>query len=51
MDQGVDCAISGLAMEGLEQTEAMLAFARDNGLARLTIDQVTAPSRCGSRSR
>ncbi|USA38337.1 class I SAM-dependent RNA methyltransferase [Pelagerythrobacter marinus] len=43
VDQGVDCAISGLAMEGLEQTEAMLAFARDNGLARLTIDQGYGP--------
>lgn len=38
-DQGVDCAIKGLALEGLGQTEAMLDFCRDQGLARLTIDQ------------
>lgn len=38
-DQGVDCAIKGLALEGLEQTEAMLDFCRDRGLARLTLDQ------------
>ncbi|ANY20789.1 23S rRNA (uracil(1939)-C(5))-methyltransferase RlmD [Tsuneonella dongtanensis] len=37
-DQGVDCGIRGFAMEGLEATEAALAFAQDNGLARLTID-------------
>ena len=38
VDQGVDCAMKGLSMDGLEQTEAMLDFARDNGLARLTVD-------------
>ncbi len=38
-DQGVDLAIKGLAVEGLAATEAMLGFARDNGLARLTLDQ------------
>ena len=38
-DQGVDLAIKGLAVEGLAATEAMLAFARDNRLARLTLDQ------------
>lgn len=38
-DQGVDCAIKGLALEGLEQTEAMLDFCREQGLARLTLDQ------------
>ncbi len=38
-DQGVDCAIRGLELEGLEQTEAMLDFCRDRGLARLTLDQ------------
>lgn len=38
-DQGVDCAIKGLGLEGLEQTEALLDFCRDRGLARLTLDQ------------
>jgi 23S rRNA (uracil1939-C5)-methyltransferase len=38
-DQGVDCAIKGLILEGLEQTEALLDFCRDRGLARLTLDQ------------
>lgn len=37
-DQGVDCGIKGIAFEGLEQTEALLDFARNNGLARLTMD-------------
>ncbi|MBO9517318.1 MAG: class I SAM-dependent RNA methyltransferase [Porphyrobacter sp.] len=37
--QGVDCAIKGLKLEGLTQTEAMLDFCRDQGLARLTLDQ------------
>lgn len=38
-DQGVDVAIKGISVEGLEATEAMLDFARDNALARLTVDQ------------
>jgi 23S rRNA (uracil1939-C5)-methyltransferase len=42
-DRGVDCAIKGLALEGLEQTEAMLDFCRDHGLARLTLDQGYGP--------
>jgi 23S rRNA (uracil1939-C5)-methyltransferase len=37
-DQGVDCGFRGLAMDGLEATEAALDFARENGLARLTVD-------------
>jgi 23S rRNA (uracil1939-C5)-methyltransferase len=37
--QGADCAIKGLALEGLEQTEAVLDFCRGHGLARLTLDQ------------
>ena len=39
IDQGVDCAISGLVLDRLEQTEALLDFCRDRGLARLTLDQ------------
>lgn len=42
-DQGVDCAIAGLALEGLGPTEAMLDFARELGLARLAIDQGYGP--------
>jgi len=38
-DQGVDCAIANLPVEGLEETEALLAFAQENRLARLTLDQ------------
>jgi 23S rRNA (uracil1939-C5)-methyltransferase len=38
-DQGVSVELRGLSVEGLEQTEALLAFAREQGLARLTIDQ------------
>jgi 23S rRNA (uracil1939-C5)-methyltransferase len=39
VDQGVDLGIKGLVVEGLDATEALLDFARDNGLARLTVDQ------------
>ena len=39
VDQGVDCAIRGLALEGLAETEALLDFGREQRLARLTLDQ------------
>ena len=39
VEQGVDLAIKGLTVEGLAATEAMLDFARTQGLARLTLDQ------------
>lgn len=42
-DQGVDVGIKGLTLEGLAQTEAMLDFARDHKLARLTLDQGYGP--------
>ena len=42
-DQGVDCAIKGLELDGLAQTEAMLDFCREWGLARLTLDQGYGP--------
>ncbi|MEZ5695017.1 MAG: class I SAM-dependent RNA methyltransferase [Sphingomonadaceae bacterium] len=42
-DQGVDLALKNLPVEGLEQTEAMLDFARDNALARLTLDHGYGP--------
>lgn len=37
-DQGVALGLSGYVAEGLAQTEALLDFARDNALARLTVD-------------
>ena len=37
VDEGVDVLLSGLRVEGLEATERLLDFARDNKLARLTI--------------
>ena len=37
-DQGVDLLLEGVRAEGLEATEAMIAFARGNGLARLALD-------------
>jgi 23S rRNA (uracil1939-C5)-methyltransferase len=42
-DQGADCAIKGLALDGLESTEALLDFCRERGLARLTLDQGYGP--------
>lgn len=41
--QGIDVGIKGLTVEGLEQTEAVLDFARENGLARLMVDQGYGP--------
>ena len=38
-DQGAECAIKGLELEGLEPTEALFDFCRDQRLARLTLDQ------------
>lgn len=38
-DQGLDLAIKGVTAEGLAATEALLDFARDHRLARLTLDQ------------
>lgn len=42
-DQGVDLALSNIAIEGLAATEAMLDHARAQGLARLSIDQGFGP--------
>jgi len=42
-EQGVDMGIKGLPIEGLAQTEEILAFAQENRLARLTIDQGFGP--------
>lgn len=38
-DQGIDLGVKGLTVEGLAANEAMLDFAREHGLARLTLDQ------------
>jgi len=40
---GVDCTINGLALDNLEQTEALLDFCREHQLARLTLDQGYGP--------
>lgn len=37
-DQGVDCTVTGLAMDDLGAAEAIPAFAREQGLARLSLD-------------
>lgn len=42
-DQGVDLGIKGLSAESLALTEAMLDFARDHALARLTLDSGYGP--------
>lgn len=38
VDQGIDLGVKGLTAEGLAATEAMLDFAREHKLARLTMD-------------
>jgi 23S rRNA (uracil1939-C5)-methyltransferase len=38
-EQGVDCAIKGLEVDGLEETERLTGFCRAHGLARLSLDQ------------
>ena len=42
-DQGLDLGIKGLSAEGLVLTELLLDFARDHGLARLTLDAGYGP--------
>jgi 23S rRNA (uracil1939-C5)-methyltransferase len=42
-DQGVDAALSHFPLDGLGPTEATLDFAREQGLARLSIDQGYGP--------
>lgn len=42
-DQGVDCNITGYTPEGLAETEALIAFAQQNGLARLTLNDGYGP--------
>jgi 23S rRNA (uracil1939-C5)-methyltransferase len=42
-DLGVSLSLSGYRAEGLAATEALLDFARDNALARLTLDNGLGP--------
>lgn len=42
-DQGVDCLLKGLKIEGLRQEEALRDFAAEQGLARLAIDDGLGP--------
>ena len=42
-DQGVALGLTGFTAEGLAATEALLDFARDNALARLTLDSGYGP--------
>ena len=42
-DQGVDLLLEGVTVEGLEATETMIGFARDQGLARLALDDGYGP--------
>ena len=42
-EQGVDLGIKGLTIEGLEANQAMLDFAQEHGLARVTLDQGYGP--------
>jgi 23S rRNA (uracil1939-C5)-methyltransferase len=42
-EQGVDVGIKGFTVEGLAETEAALDFAREHGLARLSLDQGYGP--------
>jgi len=43
VDQGIDLLISNYEPEGLEQREALSAFAKANGLARLSVDSGYGP--------
>lgn len=42
-DQGVDCGLTHYLPDGLEETEALLDFAREHQLARLTLDNGYGP--------
>jgi 23S rRNA (uracil1939-C5)-methyltransferase len=42
-DQGVDCGLKGLRFDGFEAAEGLLDFARESGLARLTLDDGFGP--------
>jgi len=38
-DQGIDLGLANIALDGLEPTQDLVDFARDNALARLSVDQ------------
>jgi 23S rRNA (uracil1939-C5)-methyltransferase len=43
VDQGIDCIVKGIEADGLAATEAMLDFARDHAIARLSLDRGYGP--------
>ncbi|QKG71698.1 class I SAM-dependent RNA methyltransferase [Erythrobacter mangrovi] len=43
VDQGVDCTLKGIQADGLAATEALLDFAREHQLARLSLDRGYGP--------
>lgn len=43
VDQGIDLLLEGIQIEGLAQDEALIDFARAQGLARLTLDDGFGP--------
>lgn len=43
VDQGVDCTLKGIEADGLAATEALLDFAREQQLARLSLDRGYGP--------
>ncbi|WP_341713114.1 class I SAM-dependent RNA methyltransferase [Erythrobacter sp.] len=43
VDQGVDCTLKGIEADGLAVTEALLDFAREQQLARLSLDRGYGP--------
>lgn len=43
-DQGIDLLMSGVDVEGLEATEALMNFAGEHRLARLSVDEGYGPS-------
>ena len=42
-NEGIDVSLKGMTVEGLAETEALLDFARESSLARLSIDQGYGP--------
>jgi 23S rRNA (uracil1939-C5)-methyltransferase len=44
VDQGIDVLIENLSVEGLAAIEALSAFAKNNGLARLSLDDGYGPT-------
>jgi 23S rRNA (uracil1939-C5)-methyltransferase len=45
VDGGADVLLKGIAADGLEASELLSAFARDHGLARLSVDEGLGPQK------